>query len=58
MPNGYLKERFVFRLEQVPAQVCQANSQLEYFSLKAFRRSIFFRTFALCKLLRSEPLRR
>jgi hypothetical protein len=42
-------------------EICLENNDTghcEYFSLKALRRSILCRTFALCRLLRSEPLRR
>jgi len=42
----------------IQLQLSSAYLQFEYFSLKAFRRSIFFRTLTLCNLLRSDPLRR
>ena len=56
--HGCLKGHFAFRPNPIRAKRYRLHGQPEYFSLKALRRSSFLRTFALCKLLRSEPLRR
>ena len=56
--HGCLKGHFAFRPNPIRAKRYRLHGQPEYFSLKALRRSSFLRTFALCRLLRSEPLRR